>query len=305
MAHWTDKRKATEILAHALRDKGWTLFGYHKDESDSMTDYYSPATWYGCATHSSYPGVVVVCSRGLDYSGHQETEPYVASSTPCTRCNGTGAEPEGWTIERAQQDPKGFNGHRDAVKSQLSSGQIITLFGHVVSPHDFLDDGRECCQGSGCYQGQIRTFANRVTQTWPSWTQETPKGALGHVERDGQILCLIRGVAGLSSYDAQKRQEAVQDVLDRIDRTLLTPKGDPQPQANVEGQAAPAGTPLELSVAPVEVRPGKREGYVEVVFPAKPPVSIREALKGAGFRWNSTDSCWWGRQEALPAGLGS
>lgn len=44
-----------------LREAGFTLTDYKKDDSDSMTDYYSPSDWYGVATLGRF----VV---GTDYS---------------------------------------------------------------------------------------------------------------------------------------------------------------------------------------------------------------------------------------------
>ena len=50
-------------MAHKLMaTEGWEVYGYHADESDSMTDYYSPAYWNGIATKNGYI-LVVNCSR--------------------------------------------------------------------------------------------------------------------------------------------------------------------------------------------------------------------------------------------------
>ena len=43
--HYVYKREAKANIAEALMGKGWTVYGYHEDQSDSMTDYYSPACW--------------------------------------------------------------------------------------------------------------------------------------------------------------------------------------------------------------------------------------------------------------------
>ena len=51
------------MMAHKLMaTEGWEVYGYHADESDSMTDYYSPAYWNGIATKNGYI-LVVNCSR--------------------------------------------------------------------------------------------------------------------------------------------------------------------------------------------------------------------------------------------------
>lgn len=51
------------MMAHKLMaTEGWEVYGYHADESDPMTDYYSPAYWNGIATKNGYI-LVVNCSR--------------------------------------------------------------------------------------------------------------------------------------------------------------------------------------------------------------------------------------------------
>ena len=47
------------MIAHKLmKMEGWKVYGYHADESDSMTDYYSPAYWGGIAEKNGYILVV-------------------------------------------------------------------------------------------------------------------------------------------------------------------------------------------------------------------------------------------------------
>ncbi len=53
------RKEAGAILGAALAERGWTVFGYKPDKSDSMTDYYDPAYWDGVAVHPERPGVVV------------------------------------------------------------------------------------------------------------------------------------------------------------------------------------------------------------------------------------------------------
>jgi len=61
--HWTERRKAKANLGLALRARGWTLYGFHEDRSDPMTDYWAPATWDGVAEKCGYV-VVVDISAG-------------------------------------------------------------------------------------------------------------------------------------------------------------------------------------------------------------------------------------------------
>lgn len=73
--HWTERRKAKATLGLALRARGWTLYGFHEDRSDPMTDYWAPASWDGVAEKRGYV-VVVDISAGsslLKRSGSRST----------------------------------------------------------------------------------------------------------------------------------------------------------------------------------------------------------------------------------------
>lgn len=61
-------RDAKVRIAHELMNRGWEVLGYHADESDMMTDYYSPAYWNGIATKN---GFVLV----IDRSYQSESQP--------------------------------------------------------------------------------------------------------------------------------------------------------------------------------------------------------------------------------------
>ncbi len=62
---------------HILKEKGWKVFGYKKDESDAMTDYFSPANWEGIAVKDGF--VLLVDMYNTSLSGHEKKEKtYVA-----------------------------------------------------------------------------------------------------------------------------------------------------------------------------------------------------------------------------------
>jgi len=63
-SNYYEFREAKVNIAHALMARGWNVQGYHADESDSMTDYYSPAYWNGIATKNGYI-FVVDCSHAV------------------------------------------------------------------------------------------------------------------------------------------------------------------------------------------------------------------------------------------------
>jgi DNA repair exonuclease SbcCD ATPase subunit len=69
--------------------------------------------------------------------------------------------------------------------------------------------------------------------------------------------------------------------------------------------AAEAAAPI-ASAAGVTVRPSAvtgLDGYVDVVFDAKPDAEVRQGLKDHGFRWAKAAGCWYGRDAAFAESL--
>ena len=55
MSTYYQYQDVKRMIAHYLmHTEGWTVYGYTPDESDSMTDYYSPAHWSGVAQKNGY-----------------------------------------------------------------------------------------------------------------------------------------------------------------------------------------------------------------------------------------------------------
>lgn len=68
MSNYYDYREVKVMIAHRLMAlDGWKVYGYSPDQSDSMTDYYCPATWGGIAEKNGY----VLC---IDVYGAREPQ---------------------------------------------------------------------------------------------------------------------------------------------------------------------------------------------------------------------------------------
>lgn len=82
MSNYYEKRDAKVRIAEELSNMGWKIYGYKEDQSDSMTDYYSPSDWDGIATKNGY--VLVVDNKYCNNSGKEITKynpNYVAMSS--------------------------------------------------------------------------------------------------------------------------------------------------------------------------------------------------------------------------------
>jgi hypothetical protein len=74
MSNYYDMRDGKVRIAHALMDRGWKVYGYKEDRSDSMTDYFDPANWEGIATKNGF--VLVIDSSKYNYHSGKEITKY-------------------------------------------------------------------------------------------------------------------------------------------------------------------------------------------------------------------------------------
>lgn len=70
--YYGDKREAVVNIMWELVRRGWNTYGYREDQSDMMTDYYSPAYWEGIAEKDGY--ILLIDVHGTGCSGKQVTE---------------------------------------------------------------------------------------------------------------------------------------------------------------------------------------------------------------------------------------
>jgi hypothetical protein len=272
------------LVGQALAARGWKLYGWKDDHSDSMTDYFDPVSWVGVAEHAS-GAVACVDVSGFDvrtYSDGQEKIRHLPGES-CPRCQGGREDPElpAWGTE-----------------AQRERGDIspIPYFGVAPSAGEYpreLHGRRRCTQCGG--RGHMLK-AEEYTEPWPTF-QANPKGASWHVERGGRIIARGTGVYSIREANGhmepyQSRQAAkLERLVDRIEHAVrgreIADRGD------AAGQVAGNGITLRPSST-------GRAGYVEVHFQAKPPEEVRAELKSAGFRWARLSRCWYGPQAKLP-----
>lgn len=326
--HWTDRRTAVAMVGAELARRGWKLYGWKEDRSDSMTDYYDPERWDGLAVKGD---AVVVVADSQASDGHQPVKSACDVVGACERCGGSGDDPDGWTYAKAKEDPRGW--HRES----LDPG-CVAMLPDVVSPIAFRDYGPELCRkchGGGKVFGNFRTEPEG--ERWPAH-QGNPAGRLWHVERGGRIVasgvgvfavaserydgkhyvvhpdgtpltappehwdegrcrdCGKAGAAGeLRREDCPEARPKLRALCDRIEAACAD-----KPRPHTVAEHTIRATPERVTVRPSEVKPGN----VEVLFPAKPDDITRARLKQAGFRWYGLGGLWYGRADALPAGIG-
>ena len=73
MSTYYDYREVGVMIAHKLmKMEGWKVYGYKEDRSDSMTDYWDPASWGGVAEKNGY----VFCFNVYGASKGEEIRKY-------------------------------------------------------------------------------------------------------------------------------------------------------------------------------------------------------------------------------------
>lgn len=73
MSNYYEYREVKVMIAHKLMAMdGWKVYGYTPDESDSMTDYWSPAHWDGIAEKNGY----ILCVNVYGEAEPQEIRKY-------------------------------------------------------------------------------------------------------------------------------------------------------------------------------------------------------------------------------------
>lgn len=333
MAHWSEKRTAQAMVGAELARRGWTLYGWTEDKSDSMTDYYAPEHWDGVAEKA---GAVVVVDADAGRSGYQPMKTIPRSLGVCARCKGERADPGGWTLAKARETPAEYN------RSTCGPNERV-LFSDVVSPLPFFGGGpydtgdypaelagRERCRE--CHGKGERFDYSGSGPDGPAYPifQANPPNRRWHVERGGRIVAsgaALYHVAG-ERYNRAWRcdtcghvpedhggrrccpagecagmitgfldQPKLAELVDKIEAAAFPPI-NPNPMSP---EACRARREFARSPEAAEVRDGKRPGFVEIAFPGKPDADVRAELKASGFRWAPSSGCWYGKADQLPA----
>jgi hypothetical protein len=280
-AEYANQRDAKVKIAGELERRGWKIFGYKEDQSDSMTDYFSPADWEGVAEKNG----VVICVgvsgyAAKNYSGGRETFVHLPDAE-CAYCSGTGEEPDGWTLQQARELPQAFNAHR----TRLTSPGAINLMSSVVSPISFKDNGKERCHK--CHGSGHILKSNTVREYWPTF-QANPKGSKWHVEKGGKILSKGIGLAKLvdaNDHWPEIKARCEAEVTKLVDKM----------EAAAFGSGAKESTKPQKQTTTAEAQAtfARTGAWTWLTFTAKPAQEVIDSLKVDGWRWSKKRCAWY------------
>lgn len=326
-----DKRQAQALIGHALEARGWKIFGYKEDRSDLQSDYWDPESWDGIATLGEYVACVGVSEYEVKaYSGKPIEKRTPQQGGTCERCAGSGNDPSGWTLEQARAEPRKYNleqlllqypgstalpdtGGPMGVRVRTAQGhEASKMMADVVSPIPFHDSGPlKCvkCHGTGKDSAKPKI---EIVDHYPKF-QANPPRCNWHLERDGKILASGTGFATVlrelgNRCSFEDKVIAGDVIAGKIVAAMFADaktswnaikEKEKQPMKTESTVAEP-----EVAAAPAfTIRNGTREGYVEILFAAKPDAATISNLKAAKFRFTCSNGepRWFGLKANLPA----
>ena len=160
MSTYYEYQDVKRMIAHKLMNlEGWTVYGYHADESDSMTDYYHPAYWGGVAEKNGY----ILCVNVYGTSEGEDVKKYTNANAVDRSIYDKIAKLEEMTVERGATEAEQATAQKriDVLKTKLSEQEeqakeyIITghIPGHMANPPrmnwHIEKDGKYIAKGNG------------------------------------------------------------------------------------------------------------------------------------------------------------
>lgn len=160
MSTYYEYQDVKRMVAHKLMNlEGWTVYGYHADESDSMIDYYSPAYWGGVAEKNGY----VLCVNVYGGSKGEDIKKYTNANAVDKSIYDKITKLEEMTVERGATEAEQATAQKriDVLKTKLSGQEeqakeyvvVGRIPGHMANPPrmnwHIEKDGKYIARGNG------------------------------------------------------------------------------------------------------------------------------------------------------------
>ena len=183
MSNYYEYREVKVMIAHKLMSMdGWKVYGYTPDQSDSMTDYWSPAHWDGIAEKNGY----ILCVNVYGASEPQEIRKYNYSGFTYDRSIAEKIKKlEAMTVERGASEAEEASAKLSIERLQKKAEEAA--------------ENREKYIVVGMIPGHM---AHPPKMNW-------------HIEKDGVIIAKGNGILEFSSlwkyYDYDRSMEPVRE----------------------------------------------------------------------------------------------
>ena len=226
MSNYYDYREVKVMIAHKLMSmEGWKVYGYTPDESDSMTDYWSPAHWDGVAEKNGY----ILCVNVYGEAKPQEIKKYNYDGFTYDRSIMDKIKKlEAMTVERGASEAEAASAklsierlQKKAEESAENAGKYIVVGivpGHMAHPPKMNwhieKDGIIIAKGNGILKYSTLWKYYSYDRDM-EWLNEYKKDKKAYAEKNTQDL-LSRGYYD-NEEDARKNTERhIEDLEEDI-----------------------------------------------------------------------------------------
>lgn len=169
MSNYYNKQSAKVAIMNVLIEKGWNIFGYKADESDSMTDYWSPAHWDGVAEKNGF--VLLVDQHSTHYSGFE--------------------------VKKYNYNVKGSSADNYSKIQKLQA---------TLNDAAATENEKEVCKRKieVLENKEVAKPTYTIEQTYPTFSFANPKSCTWHIEKDGEIIAKGKGLTTV--YECNDRE---------------------------------------------------------------------------------------------------
>lgn len=181
MTNYYDKQSAKVALMHVLKENGWTIFGYTPDESDAMTDYWSPAHWDGVATKN---GFVLLVDQYSTFNSGREVKSY--------NYNGkTNNYDKIKKLEATMNDDASSENEKEVAAKKIEKLQ------------------------------EVQQSSYTVEYVFPTFSHKTPKMSMWHIEKDGEILAKGNGlISSYDTNNRELTKQNMEKLVSKFEAVL-------------------------------------------------------------------------------------
>ena len=169
MSNYYQKQDSKVAIMSVLAENGWKIYGYKPDESDSYTDYWSPAHWEGIATKNGF--VLLVDQYSTHYSGYE--------------------------VKKYNYNVKGTSADICAKIQKLQA---------TINDKAASENEKEVCKRKikalENKEGDKPTYD--VIEVYPTFKYANPKSCTWHIEKDGEIIAKGKGLTNI--YECNSRE---------------------------------------------------------------------------------------------------
>lgn len=184
MVDYYDKRSVKVQIAHKLKDRGWNLFGYTEDRSDSMYDIYLPASWEGVAEKNGFILLIDVPDWKKKYIDERR---FVTKET------------HGIPHDKEQKLLAIIN-----CKGSFGGEKVAAELG-LKRLRERKEKGRE------------------VVRQYPDFEHANPRACSWHIEKDRAIIAKGKGVYSLyDCNDREGTEKRIEKFLDKVESKMFS-----------------------------------------------------------------------------------